>query len=82
MLVAETVIEPGDKILLSSSGVVSLPSGGGEVLGEARFVNLVKREAQHDVDTMMTRVGATLRKFHGAESLGPDVTLLTLERTA
>ncbi len=79
--VAETVIEPGDKILLSSSGVVSLP-GGGDVLGEARFVNLVKREAERDVDTMMKRVGATLRKFHGAESLGPDVTLLTLEREA
>ncbi len=80
--VAETVLEPGDKALLYSSGLAGLSGGQGQVLGEERFAALVKREAQRDVETMMKRMDATLRKFHGRDSLGPDVTLLCFGRDA
>lgn len=84
--VAQTVLEPGDKAILYSSGVASLHGSGhggeGQVLGEERFASLVKREAKNDVELMMKRIGGTLRKFNGHEHLGPDVTLLAFGRRA
>jgi len=80
--VAQTVLEPGDKAILYSSGISSLSGGEGQVLGEERFAALVRREAGKDVQLMMKRMDATLRKFRGRPELGPEVTMLSIGREA
>jgi len=78
--VANINVEPEDTLVMYASEISDLPGTDGGVLGEKRLAALVKQAAQLPADELVQRVGATLRKYHGEESLGADVTLMAICR--
>ncbi|GEM_PF-3305659 len=78
--VAKINVEPEDTLVMYGSEISNLPGTDGGVLGEKRLAALVKQAAQLPADELVQRVGATLRKYHGEESLGADVTLMAICR--
>jgi len=75
-------VEPGDTLVLFASQISNLAAPDGELLGERRLASLVKQAAGLPADRLVTVVGDTLRKYHGGESLGADVTLVAIGRDA
>ncbi len=73
-------VEPGDDLILFASEISLLSGPDGEVLGERRLAALVKQAAGPAAGELVTRVGAALRKYHGGDSLGADVTLFAIGR--
>lgn len=80
-LVVRTLgMEPGDRFVIFSEGCTALKNGASEELGEARWVGLVKREAERGADEFVARVAATFAKFRGKRDMVADVTFVTVGR--
>ncbi len=79
--VIENVLEPGDRLLGYSDGMVEAHSPGGDPFGEDRLLDLLGRETLGGLD-----VAETTRRLihavldHHAYRLGDDATLLLVER--
>jgi hypothetical protein len=81
--VIDEVLEPGDRLLAFSDGVVEAHAPGGDPFGEDRLLDLVGRESLGGLD-----VAETTRRLihavldHHAYRLGDDATLVLVERPA
>lgn len=78
--VVETSLEPGDRLLLFSDGVVEARSTGGDFFGLERLVDLLTREesgGQAPPETLRRLILAVLE--HQDDMLQDDATLLLLE---
>jgi serine phosphatase RsbU (regulator of sigma subunit) len=79
--VTENVLEPGDRLLGFSDGMVEAHMPGGDPFGEDRLSDLLGRETLGGLD-----VAETTRRLihavldHHAYRLGDDATLLLVER--
>ncbi len=82
LVVRALELEPGDRIVLGSEGVLKLRGADGKVLGDKRWVGLVKREGDHPSKVCIQRIASTLTKFRGKHDLDTDVTLVALGRQA
>ena len=79
-LLARTSLEPGDRVLLYSDGVVEARNAAGEFFGTARLGDLVARQAgagQSAPETMRRLMHAILE--HQAGALQDDATTMMLE---
>lgn len=77
---AETVVEPGQEVLLHSDGVAEAHGPGRELFGFPRLAGLVGR---HAGDGLIEDVLLALRGFTGAGAeQEDDITLLSVRRTA
>jgi sigma-B regulation protein RsbU (phosphoserine phosphatase) len=78
----ETVLEPGDCILLYTDGVTEAFNGAGEPFTEARLAAAVDfpSSGEDRARAIIERVARELRKFTGAAEQSDDITMLTLAR--
>lgn len=79
-MVAETTLEPGDRILFFTDGVVEGRPRGGEPFGEHRLADAIQRESLADngsAETMRRLAHAVLD--HHAHELADDFTMLLVE---
>lgn len=74
----ETVIEPGDVVLLYSDGITEQHDASGEMFGFGRTEALVA--AATSGDDLVDRCVAALADFSGAVEQEDDITLLALHR--
>lgn len=78
--VVEASLEPGDRILMFSDGVVEARSPEGDFFGTERLIDLLVRQESHQQappETLRRLIVAVLEHQHGA--LQDDATLLLLE---
>jgi serine/threonine protein phosphatase PrpC len=78
--VTETVLEPGDRLLFFTDGVVEARSPGGERFGQQRLLELTRR-ALSDRQTLAETVRRLVRSVqsHRYGPLGDDATILFVE---
>ena len=77
----ENVLEPGDRLLVFSDGMVEAHAPGDDPFGEDRLLDLLGRETLNGLDVAETSrrlIHAVLD--HHAYRLGDDATLLLVER--
>lgn len=78
--IVETSLEPGDRLLLFSDGVVEARSPAGEFFGTERLIDLLVRQESYQQpppETLRRLIVAVLEHQQGA--LQDDATLLLLE---
>lgn len=78
--IAEVSLEPGDRVVLFSDGVVEARSDGGDFFGIDRLIDLLIREESHQLpppETVRRLIAAVLEHQRGA--LQDDATVLMLE---
>ncbi|MGW2304621.1 PP2C family protein-serine/threonine phosphatase [Streptomyces sp. NPDC001809] len=73
-------LEPGDRLLLSTDGIVEARDARGEEFGRDRFVEFVLRHhsGQHTLHETLRRLMHAVLNHHGGE-LGDDATVLLAE---
>ncbi len=78
---AHAMLEPGDRLLAFSDGMVEAHTRGGEPFGEDRLADLLGRETLaglHPAETVRRLIHAVLN--HHAYELNDDATVLLVER--
>jgi serine phosphatase RsbU (regulator of sigma subunit) len=78
---ARAVLEPGDRLLIFSDGMVEAHARGGEPFGEDRLADLLGRETLAGLDvaeTVRRLIHAVLN--HHAYRLSDDATVVLVER--
>ncbi len=78
--IVQTSLEPGDRLLLFSDGVVEARSSAGEFFGTERLIDLLVRQESHQQpppETLRRLIVTVLEHQHGV--LQDDATLLLLE---
>lgn len=78
--VVEVPIEPGDRLLLSSSAPLRIESPGGEELGEKGFYTRVKRCAAADTPQFLRALRRDLEQFAGEAGLQEDLAFVSVAR--
>lgn len=73
-------VGPGDRLMLYSDGLVEAHNPAGEIFSEERLLDLVRAHADASTETLLERIDATVRGWHGSESLEDDLSILVLER--
>jgi len=69
-------LAPGDVLLLYTDGATEAPSPTGELYGEARLQDVVRRAANGDVQSVLAAVSAALKVWTGGAPNRDDITLL------
>lgn len=77
----EVELKVGDRIVLATPGLFGIKNADGQELGEARFYELVEREAGKDSNAFCRLVSHTVEKFGESGWMETDVTFVTLQRT-
>jgi serine phosphatase RsbU (regulator of sigma subunit) len=78
--IAEIALEPGDRLVMFSDGVVEARSAEGDFFGTERLVDLLVRQESHQLplpETLRRLIAAVLEHQQGA--LQDDATVLMLE---
>lgn len=73
-------VDPGDRIVLSTSGTLRVASPEGEELGEKRFFGLVMKHADSVTPKFLKGLRVTLEKYAGGEGFPADISLVTILR--
>jgi sigma-B regulation protein RsbU (phosphoserine phosphatase) len=71
-------LEPGDIVLLFTDGVTEVENAAGEEFGEARLMEIARRQRGRPAATAVAEVLEEAVRFGGAGELGDDATLLVL----
>jgi sigma-B regulation protein RsbU (phosphoserine phosphatase) len=72
-------LEPGDKLLLYTDGLIEARNEIGETFDAARLTACVNEHAAEPADRLTAAVMASHKQFCGAQPLGDDVTVLAVE---
>lgn len=73
-------MDPGDRILLSTSGTLVVADPDGEELGEKRFFSIVKHHAGLPTPKFLKGVRMNMEKYAGGEGFPADISLVTILR--
>ncbi|MCB1282595.1 MAG: SpoIIE family protein phosphatase [Salinibacterium sp.] len=79
---SQIAMNPGDSLLLGTSGITELLLENGEALGEPRFFKTVLTVAKTGTASLASEVAAKLEPHLGPDSGEADTTLLSLHRRA
>ncbi|HXE13104.1 MAG TPA: PP2C family protein-serine/threonine phosphatase [Bryobacteraceae bacterium] len=72
--------EAGDLLVCYTDGITEPENAYGEMFGEERLIDLVKRSAHEDDNVIIKKVTDAVRNWHSAEELPDDMTLLIARR--
>jgi phosphoserine phosphatase RsbU/P len=72
-------LDAKDKIILCSPGLFKIKNDEGELLGEERYLSLVKNSAASDVHNLRNEVIFQAERFSGNTQFPQDLTVLVLE---
>lgn len=75
-------IEPGDRILIATTGPVQVKNAAGEELGEKAFYRHVLQHASQPTSSMLDDLKKALEKFAAGEPFPNDISIITLARKA
>lgn len=77
----ETVLNPGDRFVLYTDGVVESMNEKHEEFTDPRFHNFVKQHADLDSKTFVHKLVAELKKHQGSAPQHDDITIVTFRKT-
>lgn len=75
----ETILEPGDRLLILSDGVTECPDASGEMLGENGLEDLVASLAGQSVETTLEALIWRLGEFAGGAGFPDDISGVLFE---
>lgn len=78
----EAQLAPGDMIVLYTDGVVEGQNATGELWGETRLLESLRRRRGQSARVLIEQIAAEVRAFEGEIGPADDVTLLIARRTA
>ncbi|HMF77711.1 MAG TPA: PP2C family protein-serine/threonine phosphatase [Bryobacteraceae bacterium] len=70
------ILEPGDLLICYTDGITEPENAYGEEFGDARMVDLVKKNAHQDDQEIIRLVLDAVREWNGSPELHDDMTLL------
>ena len=73
-----TVLAPGDIVMMCSDGVTEARNVDGDEFGGNRLATLLRDAHGHDPEAVLERVLAAVREFAGREPQTDDITALVL----
>jgi sigma-B regulation protein RsbU (phosphoserine phosphatase) len=73
-------LESGDLLAWFTDGVTEPESEFGEMFGEDRFIELLRKNAHRDEQQIVDLVVEAVRQWTGSEELQDDITLLLARR--
>lgn len=73
-------LQPGDLLVCYTDGITEPENAYGEMFGEERLIDLVKRSAHEDDLLIIKKVIEAVRNWHSAAELPDDMTLLIARR--
>jgi sigma-B regulation protein RsbU (phosphoserine phosphatase) len=76
----QTTIEPGDILVLYTDGVTEPINENGEEYGERRLLNVISSNWERSCRDIVSRIGAAVTSFTGAQPDFDDYTLVSLKR--
>ncbi len=72
----QTVLQPGDSILIHTDGITDAENAAHEMFGKARFAELMRELREDSVGAVAERVVQTVRAFTAGAPQADDITLL------
>ncbi len=76
----EVTLQPGDRLLAYSDGIIEAMDGDGAQYGLARLSALVNDKRTENIDDILTLIMRDVDDFNAEESLNDDVAILFIER--
>jgi sigma-B regulation protein RsbU (phosphoserine phosphatase) len=78
--VEQTVrLQPGDKVLFYTDGVIECPDADGQLFGKARLAQVLSNNRRKCGDALLNQVIEQTQRFTGRRGFDDDVTLVLLE---
>jgi serine phosphatase RsbU (regulator of sigma subunit) len=77
--VEETTLEPGDRIILYTDGILEAADTADEEYGETRFHALIGQTADEPAQLLIERLFAEIRDWTGREQLDDDLTIVVID---
>lgn len=71
-------LEPGDRVLLLTDGILECRSPDGRELQDEQLLEMVRRSAQNGTRRLLDRLLRELRRFTGTAGFEDDATLVLL----
>ncbi len=78
----EATLEPGDRLVLFTDGIVEMRNEDGDLFGYERLINVIKRNTSGTAQDLVDSVVEELNAFCPRRPFKDDVTLLVLNRKA
>jgi serine phosphatase RsbU (regulator of sigma subunit) len=75
-------LEPGDRIVIATTGPVQVRNKAGEELGEKGFYRIVLQHAGQPTAAMLDDLKRALERFATGEAFPDDISIITLARKA
>ena len=75
----EVQLEPGDRLILYTDGIVEHKNMQAEEFGEERFIEVLEKHRESDLDTLNQAVFAALEVFMDGAAKRDDITIFSLE---
>ena len=72
---AETILAPGDALLLYSDGITEATSDQGDEFGEARLLETLRRHRHLEARALVAAILQAVQEFSGSEQ-EDDITLV------
>ncbi|MFN0205104.1 MAG: PP2C family protein-serine/threonine phosphatase [Planctomycetota bacterium] len=76
----ELQLNPGDRIVLTTSGTFSVTNESGVELGESGFADLVKKHAAKTSEAFCQLLGSEMERYRGDGALADDIVIVTIRR--
>jgi len=72
-------LEPNDKIIIYTDGIIDCPNAAHERFGVERLRAFVRGVAEEPIESIVRAIHGELKKFSGAEEFRDDVTVVGIE---
>jgi serine phosphatase RsbU (regulator of sigma subunit) len=79
-LVEETLLEPGDTLLVFSDGVTDTENANGEFFGERALLFLLAESHETPTSSLLELIATQLQEYRGGAKQLDDVTMLAVQR--
>jgi sigma-B regulation protein RsbU (phosphoserine phosphatase) len=71
-------LEPGDRVIFSTDGIVEAMNGKKEILGFERLLEMIKETKSGDADSLMKEILERVDKFAEGSPQSDDLTLIVI----